>query len=352
VGPDRNFAAMSSFLTPLATAYKWAALGRSALYRRRLLSPRKLNRPVISIGNLSTGGAGKTPLVMLLAKLAQKRGLKPAILTRGYGRRRGARLIAVAPAESRSPSPRETGDEPAILAGALPDVPIVICASRYEAGTYAEREFQVDVHVLDDGFQHLQLARNVDVVALDATQEFSDRGVLPAGRLREPCSALGRAQVVVLTRVELADADRLEKSARRVNSSAQFFRSRLRLTSLLNVASGERVAVESFHAEPVFAFCGIGNSMAFFSYLERWGFRIVGRHNFSDHHIYSLADETFLVRKAQESEASALIMTEKDLMNLPPGWKPAVDTYACTIEVDIENAAEFEAAVFSGLSGP
>jgi tetraacyldisaccharide 4'-kinase len=342
---------MSSFLAPLTAAYKWTALARSALYRRGLLRRRKLNRPVLSIGNLSAGGTGKTPLVVLVAKLALRCGLKPAILTRGYGRRRSGGLIALAPAVQRCPNPRETGDEPALLAAALPEVPIVICASRYQAGRYAEDEFHVDVHILDDGFQHLQLARDIDVVALDATQDFSDRAVIPAGRLREPCSALARAQLIVLTRVELAEADGLERAVRRINSSAQVFRSRLSLTSLFNIISSERVAVESFRHRPIFAFCAIGNSSAFFHYLERWGFWVAGRHDFPDHHVYTFADTAVLARRAMELKASALITTEKDVMNLPPGWKSDLDTYACRIEIEIENAAAFEEAVFSRLSG-
>jgi len=340
---------MSSFLSPLATIYKSAALTRRALYRRGLLKTNKLNRPVISIGNLSVGGTGKTPLVALTAKLALSRGLKPAILTRGYGRGRSTRLIALAPAANRSPNPRETGDEPALLAAALPEVPIVISASRYQAGIYAERVFQVDMHILDDGFQHLQLARDLDVVALDATQELSDRALLPAGRLREPCSALERAQVIVLTRVELAGAEGLENAVRRVNPSARLFRSRLRLKSLVNISSGERAAAEAFRGKSLFAFCGLGNSTAFFRYLDRWGFRIVGQHRFPDHHVYTSADTEVLARQAAQSQASALITTEKDMMNLPGGWKPGVDTYACEIEIEIENPAEFEDALFASL---
>jgi tetraacyldisaccharide 4'-kinase len=340
---------MNPFLAPLSTIYRRAALARRTLYAHGLLPRSKLNRPVVSVGNLSAGGTGKTPLVVLVAKLALKRGLKPAILTRGYGRRRGNRLIALAPAAKRSPSPRETGDEPALLAAALSEVPIVICASRYQAGTYAESEFSVDVHVLDDGFQHFQLARDVDIVALDATQEFSDRAVLPAGRLREGCRALTRAQVIVLTRVELADADQLERAVRQINSSAQVFRSRLCLTSVFNIASKERVVAESFHGKPVLAFCGIGNAKAFFCYLERWGFCLASRQAFPDHHVYSFADMAFLVREARQSQACALITTQKDLMNVPPGWVPDLDTYTCTIEIGIEDAVRFEEAVFSRL---
>lgn len=340
---------MTSILAPLAAAYKFASITRSACYRHRLLRARNLNQPVISVGNLTVGGTGKTPLVAMLATLMLKRGLTPAILTRGYHRRRGKRLIALAPSPSRFPNPRETGDEPAMLARLLPEVPIVIGASRYEAGLYAEETFRVGVHLLDDGFQHLQLARILDVVALDVTQDFSDCAILPAGRLREPVSALGRAQVIVVTRVELGDGSRLEQAVRRINSSAHVLRSRIKLAALSHIVSGERVPAAALDRTPIYAFCAIGNPRAFFRDLERWGFRVNGRRAFPDHHVYTRADTALIAREAAALNASALITTEKDLMNLPAAWKPPLDAYACVIEMEMDNAATFEAAVLAHL---
>lgn len=338
---------MSLLLTPLSMIYKQAAIARSALYHRGALRSRRLNRPVISIGNLSAGGTGKTPLVALVAKLLLARGLKPAILTRGYRRRRGSRLVALAPSSARSCDPREAGDEPALLAADLPEVPIVICASRYEGGWYAEEHFHIDVHILDDGFQHLQLARDLDVVALDATQGFSDRALLPAGRLREPCSALGRAQIVVLTRTELGDPEPLDKAVRAIHPAVQIFRSHTRLASLIRLASGMRVRPEDFQDKAFFAFCAIGNPSAFFGDLERWAFRIAGRRAFPDHHVYTERETGMLMREATRLQASAFITTRKDVMNLPPGWKPGLDVYAGSIEIEIQNLPAFEQAVFS-----
>jgi tetraacyldisaccharide 4'-kinase len=341
---------MSSLLAPLAAVYKQAVIARSALYRRGLLRSQKLNRPVISVGNLSVGGTGKTPLVTLLAKLMLKHGLTPAILTRGYGRRGNKRLIALAPASTRSPDPREAGDEPALLASDLPEAPIVICADRFLGGRYAEKEFQADVCLLDDGFQHLQLARNLDIVALDVTQELSDRGVLPAGRLREPCSALTRAQIIVLTRAELGGADLMEGTVRQIHPAARVFRGGVKLVSLSHIASGKRVAAEVLQGEPVFAFCAIGNPSAFFGDLERWGFQVSGKRAFPDHHVYTSRDTRLLVREAGQAQASALLTTRKDVMNLPPSWRPALEVYACSIEIELSDAASFDEAVFSHLA--
>jgi tetraacyldisaccharide 4'-kinase len=338
---------MRWLLAPAAAAYKHATLARTALYSHGVLNTHKLNRPVISIGNLSAGGTGKTPLVALVADLMVKRELKPAILTRGYRRQRGPQLIALAPEALRHADPRNTGDEPALLAKLLPEVPIVICADRYQGGLFAEHEFEVDAHILDDGFQHLQLARDLDVVTVDTTQDFSDRAVLPAGYLREPCRALARADIVVLTRCELGNANHLEKAVRGIHPSARVFRSRTGLAALSQITSGQRIAVEDLHGRRVFAFCAVGNPSAFFGNLEGWGFQIAGSRAFPDHHVYTNAETTRLQRQAVQANAAVMVTTEKDLMNLPADWTPALDLYTCLTELQIENFAALEESVLS-----
>ncbi|MGH9354936.1 MAG: tetraacyldisaccharide 4'-kinase, partial [Terriglobia bacterium] len=229
---------MSALLAPLATGYGWAAGLRDYAYRSGWLNQRRLNRPVISVGNLSAGGTGKTPIVAYLARLLLRRGFIPSILTRGYGRSGGNSLIALDPAESRAPDPREAGDEPALLAAALPRVPIVVCADRYKAGRFAEKRFGANVHLLDDGFQHLRLARGLDIVALDVTQGLADRLVLPAGRLRERPSALRRAEIVILTRSDLADPAHTLAQLDQVQTNARIFRGGTRLAGFTEVATG------------------------------------------------------------------------------------------------------------------
>jgi tetraacyldisaccharide 4'-kinase len=343
---------MNSLLAPFAAAYTGAVLTRSTLYRRGILKSCKLGRPVISVGNLTVGGSGKTPLVALLARLLLKNGLNPAILTRGYGRQRGPRLIDLPPDTSRSPDPRATGDEPAWLAASLPEVPIVICADRFRAGRFAEKEFGVRSHLLDDGFQHLQLARDVDVVALDVTQDLLRGAILPAGRLREPLRALARAHFVVLTRTELADSATLEQAIARIHPAPQVFSSRVRINSLRNVLSGERIAPEAFAGLPAFGFCGIGNPRAFFADLARWGFRAVGSRAFPDHYIYSMADAALIERLARECHAEILLTTEKDAMNLPSEWKPGVEALACAIQIEMLQPGAFEQAILARISSP
>lgn len=324
---------------------------RTAAYRRGWLSTRRLNRPVVSVGNLSVGGTGKTPFVAFLADLLLKRGWKPGILTRGYGRRKGAKLVAIESGASRAPDPREVGDEPALLARKLPAVPIVVCADRYRAGILAEEKFGVDVHILDDGFQHLALARDVDIVLLDATKGVSDYALLPAGRMREPLSALGRAHFVVITRTELADPKPIEGQVLQINPQARIFRCATRLLSLKHVASGELVSLSAVRDKAVHAFCGIGNPEAFFANLESWGLSIAAKRTYRDHYRYIDNDDLVGVEHAMATEGRvrAFITTEKDALKLSKVKSPVLTIFACVIELWMTEARAFGDALIERL---
>lgn len=341
--------AVNRILEPLAAGFRLGVALRHAAYRRGWLKTRRLNRPVVSVGNLTVGGTGKTPLVAWIAERLLRRGWSPGILTRGYGRRRGTEVISIEPGANRTADPREVGDEAALLARALPKVPIVICGDRFRAGRLAEERFHVDVHLLDDGFQHLALERDVDVLVIDSTQELSDRALLPAGRLREPCSALQRAHLVVLTRVDLGDPVPLENRVTQINPQARIFRSTTRLCGLRDVASGGSYPLESFRGKAVSVFCGIGNPQAFFSYVQTWGFSILTESVFPDHHVYSRADLDHLGALARKAAAAALLTTEKDAMNLTHAGPREIPVLTCVIETEICEAEAFEQALFSRL---
>ena len=337
-------------LRPLAALFGMGVKLRDTAYRRGWLRTWRLDRPVLSVGNLSVGGTGKTPLVMLIAKVLSRRGWNLCILTRGYGRRRGAQAVVLRPDTARSPDPREVGDEPALMARVLPQVPIVVCADRYRGGRLAEEHFDVDIHLLDDGFQHRELARDVDVVALDATQELAGETVLPAGRLREPPAALARAHLVVVTRTELVDPRPLEDYVRRINSGAEIFQAATRLCELVDVQTGRIYPPDAFQGEPVTAFCGIGNPKAFFADLRMWGFSVAGEHSFRDHHAYTDGSLAVLNALARLSRPAALVTTEKDAINLRIGGRRAeVPILACVIRSELRDQQAFEEALFARL---
>ncbi len=322
---------------------------RTAAYQRGWLKIHHLSRPVVSVGNLTVGGTGKTPLVACVAKILLRHGWNPAILTRGYGRSSKAPMIVLEPSPGRQTDAREVGDEPALLARLLPEVPLVVCPDRYRGGQMAEERFQVNAHILDDGFQHLRLARDLDLVALDATQTVSDRLLLPAGRQREPLAALRRAQVLVFTRTDSADPQPLEELVRKIHPAAQVFHSRTGLLGWKDARSGEAVPNASIQAQKVAAFCGIGNPRAFFADLRRWGFDLIAEDAFPDHHVYTGGEIERLMAGARRKGAAALLTTQKDAVKFSWDWAPQLPILACEIEAQILEAGNFERTLLAYL---
>jgi tetraacyldisaccharide 4'-kinase len=320
---------------------------RHIAYRLGWLKTRRLRRPVISVGNLSVGGTGKTPMVISMAGILLAAGRRPCILTRGYGRRRGKGPTLLDPEERLVYDARAVGDEPAAMAKALPDVPIVVGADRFRGGTIAERAFRPGVFLLDDGFQHLGLYRDLDVVLLDVTTPPSELKLLPAGRLRETFQALKRADWVVLTRTELGDASRMEARVRTANPQARIFRCSTKFAGLAAARNGQPEPHEKLLGKKVAAFCGIGNSAAFFADLRTWGFNVAAERAFADHHVYQHRDLENIFALARASRAEAVLTTEKDLMNLPPRWQAPMPLFACCICLEIENKMEFERALLA-----
>ena len=310
---------ISRALLPLAAGYRVGLKLRQMAYRYGLFKTRRLNRPVVSVGNLTVGGTGKTPLVMYIAERLLDRGWTPSILTRGYRRTVGG-MITIAPQTNRHVDPRETGDEAALLAAALPKVPIVVSGNRYHAGRMAEERYTVDVHLLDDGFQHWALERSVDIVTLDVTQDSSTGFLLPAGRYREPRSALRRADIVVLTRTELADGAAHKEFVASLNPRAEVFESTIYLHGWIDARTGAPVPSSEIQGRTALAFCGIGNPGAFFASVRKWGVNVAAERAFRDHYRYGPGHLHRLARHAQASGADMMLTTEKDLANLPREW--------------------------------
>jgi tetraacyldisaccharide 4'-kinase len=325
---------------------------RHALYRQGWFKSRRLSRPVVSVGNLTMGGTGKTPLVALAAKTLRRRGWHPSILTRGYGRRNQAGLLVIAPGLARYADPLEVGDEPALLARLLPEVPIVVCADRFRGGQMAEERFGVDVHLLDDGFQHWQLGRSLDILVLDATQALSDQRIFPAGRQREPLAAIRRAPIVIITRAPEGDRNSIEDLVKEVHPAARVFHSSTQLAALTNAASGEAIPLDRIRAQKITAFCGIGNPAAFFADVRRWQFNLIAEDAFPDHHVYTEQELQRLVARARAVGAAALLTTEKDAVKFPRNWRPELPILACVIATPIHEGEDFERLLLTYLGRP
>jgi tetraacyldisaccharide 4'-kinase len=271
----------------LSSIYGAGVHARNALYDRSTLKQAALAGPVISVGNLSVGGAGKTPFVLMLGELLKGRGIAFDVLSRGYGRQtEGIALVDTAG------SPRDFGDEPLLIARRL-GVPVVIGESRFEAGQFAENKFGPQLHLLDDGFQHRALARDFDIV-LVTPEDASDR-LLPAGRLREPLNSLARADAVVLTNQASPD---------------QFPLSGKRLWQLRR-----DILAKNVPPRPV-AFCGIARPKNFFQQLQALGIECAAEAVYRDHHLYTEQDIRDLLQLKARSEAGGFVTTEKDEINL------------------------------------
>jgi tetraacyldisaccharide 4'-kinase len=274
-------------LNPLSAIYGGVVGARNALYDRGVLRARRLRGAVISVGNLSAGGSGKTPFVMLLGELLKARGIKFDVLSRGYGREsKGVRLVDPAGL------PQEFGDEPLLIARKL-QVPVIVGEDRYDAGRFAESKFGPQLHLLDDGFQHRALARDFDIV-LVTPQDAGDR-LLPTGRLREPLSSLWRADAVVLAS----------------GASAESFPVGGKL--VWRVRRG--ILPVSVPPRPV-VFCGIARPQNFVLQLRAANIEPVAEAFYRDHYAYREKDIRELLELKQRSEAGGFLTTEKDAVNL------------------------------------
>jgi len=335
----------SLLLPPLSALYGAVTRTRLSLYQRGTFHTTKLERPVISVGNMTAGGTGKTPLVEWIAKTIAREGKKTCILTRGYGRENPQRQVVVSDGETILVTPNEAGDEPYLLATKLLGCAAVISnADRISAGRYAIENFSSDCFVLDDGFQHLRLARDLNIVTIDATNPWGSgknpwgRGqLLPYGRLREPLAGLSRADCVVLTRCDQAEnTDVLSNQIRDLIRGGPVFESTMQPVKNL------------FPTGPVAAFCAVGNPQSFFAELSHARYDVVLQKTFADHHAYSQRDADDLVRAAINAGATSLITTAKDAVKLRT-LSFSLPWHVLEIEIAVQNQDAFRQMLLNVL---
>ena len=322
-------------LPPLGVLYRAATHTRLAAYKRGLLTVTKLSVPVISVGNLTTGGTGKTPLVEWVCRTLARKQKRVCILTRGYGRPNPGTRVVVSDGSNALTDAVEAGDEPFLLAQNLRGLAAVVSdPNRISAGKWAIENLGAEVLVLDDGFQHLALARDFNIVTIDATDPWGGGRLLPVGRLREPRSGLARADCVVVTRADKNDSlVSLKIEIQRLIGSRPLVTSEMKVKGISSINS-ELLEELSLLPRPAAAFCAVGNPESFFELLRRSGIDPVFTRTFPDHHPYTQFEVDSLVQDSERAGAQSIITTAKDSVKLRHK-KFELPCYVLHIEISI-----------------
>ena len=312
---------------------------------------RRLPRPVISVGNITVGGTGKTSFVRLLLEILKKRGLRTAVLSRGY-KRRGRGLKVVSKGEGPLLDYESCGDEPWMIANWGTRAAVLVNKDRHEAGLRAMEEDPPDVFVLDDGFQHVALERNLDIVLLDCTNAFDNGRVIPFGLLREPLSALRRADLIVLTRCNQSDiVEAVETLAQVIAPGVSLIKAEHEPESLVG-RDWKPLVLEELRGRSVYAFSGIGNHSSFYLSILQCEGDIKDKRPFPDHHNYTENEILEMEREALASGAEWLLTTEKDMVRIPD-VNLTIPLYALTVRVRIVSGMELlESALDKALQPP
>jgi tetraacyldisaccharide 4'-kinase len=325
-------------LLVLSWGYGFVVWSRRRLFELGVLPSKKLDAKVICIGNITTGGTGKTPAVLLAAQLLHKHHASVSILSRGYGRtaRRGELVTLL---DEESVSWTLCGDEPWIMHETLKGmgIPILVCPDRVKSGREAVTFYHSKVIVLDDGFQHLRLKRDLDVVLLNASDPFGEDALLPLGKLREPLSALSRAGLILLTHCELVESKALEVLRGRVqefNAKAPIIETAHCPDFLLHLRSQAKFKISFLENKHVAVLSGLADPESFEAQIESLGAKLDQRWKYPDHHPYRMSE---LRSISKLSGGLPIITTFKDAARFPPGWTEALpgEVYALAVKLEI-----------------
>jgi len=353
-------------LSPIGKLYGLMMDARNRLYDRGVLTSHAVGARTISVGNITTGGTGKTPLVALISEILLDAGETVCILTRGYGRAEPRERVLVSDGQRILVDAATGGDEPVELATRLGGRAIVVAdADRLAAGRWAKEKFGVTAFVLDDGFQHRRVKRDVDIVCVDATDPCGGGRVLPAGRLRERFAELKRADAIVLTRSDLInDTSEIEHHLRSRNPRGTIFKAKNSVSRLIDLEEfhaetqrGEAVKASPFVDRPkAVAFCALGNPNAFFKTVDRNfaeagpdAARLLFGRALRDHHSYTQADIDGICQTARDAGAEFLVTSAKDAVKLK-GIRFSLPCYIAEAETDVDDRDAFRRLIVGGSS--
>jgi len=334
----------SLFWGPLLLAGSWvygaAIYVRHILFRFNVITRKELTCTVISVGNITLGGTGKTPTVINIAALLKENRKNPVVVSRGYGRKNETQTIVVSDGQSCLVDSKIGGDEPVLIGSKVPGVPVVVGQKRYEAAVEALHLFNADVVILDDGFQHIQLRRTLDLVLIDANDPFGNGLLFPAGILREPLAALKRAHAVLITKIgRFEDVKRLHDIIGE-KTRGKIFTSRMMPIDVVDCDGGESHPLSFLRGNTVLVCVGIARPESFVTLLTSLGALVAAQCIYPDHHDFTTADLEEVYKKAVDNEVDVIITTEKDAVRLrhlePRG------IYALRIELSVNEREEWE----------
>jgi tetraacyldisaccharide 4'-kinase len=309
------------------------------MYCNGIFTRKNMGVPVISVGNLTVGGTGKTPIVLYLAKLLKQNDFKPAVISRGYRGKSRHRINVVSDGKTILMDARYAGDEPLLLAESLPGIPIVTGAHRFYPCSFAVDNLGCDALILDDGFQHLSVTRDVDLVLFNAASPLGNNRVLPGGDMREPFSALARADAFMITGMREEYQFKIKQfysHLRDTFPNTPIFTSQYKPLSCRKIGSALPISFSDLPNE-VYGFCGIANPGRFLTTLKDCGFQITGLTEFKDHQTYHPNLISKIARLAEASGARALITTEKDIVKIH-SWTSPLPLYALTMSAEADKS--------------
>jgi tetraacyldisaccharide 4'-kinase len=323
-------------------------------YRNRILKSQKLSVPVISVGNITVGGTGKTPVVHLLARYYQKLGKKVVILSRGYKRKNNHPIILVSDYTKVLVDWETAGDEPYQLAQSLPGVAVIVGNERKITGDYAIQELHPDLIILDDGFSHQQVSRNLNLVLINSTRPFGNDYYLPVGLLREPISSLHRADIILLTKTKPGkNYSDVISQIQKIKPSILIFTAKIVPVKLIEISNLIEHPISVLIREPIIAFAGIANPAPFKDILLELEAEVKSFITFPDHYIYSENEIQYLLEQAEQNQCKYLVTTQKDAVKLRNVLAKFLELQhrflTLEIEYEIQNAAEFFSVLDSRL---
>lgn len=340
-----------ALLTFISLIYLAVIQLRFFLYRIRVFRSRSVTAWVISVGNITLGGTGKTPVVEHLARLLHSRGRKVAVISRGYRRKTGPRWRRVKEKILGAPTTRivsdgnnillnsqVAGDEPYLLAANLDGIPVLINRNRAKAALYAVRRLKADTIILDDGFQHLGLKRDLDIVLIDSNHPFGNNHIFPRGILREPPRNLSRADMILVTKAREGQQEELKSKLRKYNQKAEILECRHNPVYLRDVRTSIKASLEFVKGTKAATLAGIANPYEFEQSLRELGVEVIYSRRFADHHSYTQQELIDTLNRAYQRGAEILLTTEKDAVRfprLPPGKIPVF-----FLRVQIESVRE------------